>query len=193
MVVETKRAETAREAQAEPASRRAIGARLLCQALEREGVDLIFGYPGGAVIPLYDVLPEFNIHHVLVRHEQGAAHAADGYARATGRPGVCLATSGPGATNLVTGIATAMLDSVPVVAITGQVPQGVIGSDAFQEIDITGITLPITKHNFIIRRVEDIGPTIQKAFYLATTGRPGPVLVDVPKDVLLAEGERGTR
>ena len=189
MVVETKRAETAREAQAEPASRRAIGARLLCQALEREGVDLIFGYPGGAVIPLYDVLPEFNIHHVLVRHEQGAAHAADGYARATGRPGVCLATSGPGATNLVTGIATAMLDSVPVVAITGQVPQGVIGSDAFQEIDITGITLPITKHNFIIRRVEDIGPTIQKAFYLATTGRPGPVLVDVPKDVLLAEGE----
>jgi len=189
MVVETKRAETAREAQAEPASRRAIGARLLCQALEREGVDLIFGYPGGAVIPLYDVLPEFNIHHVLVRHEQGAAHAADGYARATGRPGVCLATSGPGATNLVTGIATAMLDSVPVVAITGQVPQGVIGSDAFQEIDITGIPLPITKHNFIIRRVEDIGPTIQKAFYLATTGRPGPVLVDVPKDVLLAEGE----
>ncbi|MFO7271458.1 biosynthetic-type acetolactate synthase large subunit [Sphaerobacter thermophilus] len=189
MVVETKRVETERPTQAEPASRRSIGARLLCQALEREGVDLIFGYPGGAVIPLYDVLPEFNIHHVLVRHEQGAAHAADGYARATGRPGVCLATSGPGATNLVTGIATAMLDSVPVVAITGQVPQGVIGSDAFQEIDITGITLPITKHNFIIRRVEDIGPTIQKAFYLATTGRPGPVLVDVPKDVLLAEGE----
>lgn len=189
MVVETKRVETERPTQAEPASRRSIGARLLCQALEREGVDLIFGYPGGAVIPLYDVLPEFNIHHVLVRHEQGAAHAADGYARATGRPGVCLATSGPGATNLVTGIATAMLDSVPVVAITGQVPQGVIGSDAFQEIDITGITLPITKHNFIIRRVEDIGPTIQKAFYLATTGRPGPVLVDVPKDVLLADGE----
>src|SRR5699024_10769925 len=125
----------------------------------------------------------------LVRHEQGAAHAADGYARATGKPGVCIATSGPGATNLVTGIATAMMDSVPFVAITGQVPQAAIGSDAFQETDITGITIPITKHNFVVRRVEDIGPTIQKAFYLATSGRPGPVLVDVPKDIQLAEGE----
>jgi acetolactate synthase I/II/III large subunit len=166
-----------------------IGARILCQALEREGVDTIFGYPGGAVIPLYDVLPEFAIRHVLVRHEQGAGHAADGYARVTGKVGVCLATSGPGATNLVTPIATAMLDSVPMVAITGQVPQGVIGTDAFQEIDITGITLPITKHNFLVRDVAEIGPTIQKAFHLASTGRPGPVLVDIPKDVLLAAGE----
>jgi acetolactate synthase-1/2/3 large subunit len=173
------------QAQAEPV----IGARVLCQALIREGVETIFGYPGGAVIPLYDVLPEFPIHHVLVRHEQGAGHAADGYARATGKVGVCLATSGPGATNLVTPIATAMLDSIPLVAITGQVPQPVIGSDAFQEIDITGITLPITKHNFLVRRVQDIGPTIQKAFFLASTGRPGPVLVDIPKDVLLAKGE----
>jgi acetolactate synthase-1/2/3 large subunit len=176
----------------EPAPKPMIGARVLCQALEREGVDTIFGYPGGAVIPLYDVLPEFPaIHHVLVRHEQGAGHAADGYARATGKVGVCLATSGPGATNLVTPIATAMLDSVPLVAITGQVPQPVIGSDAFQEIDITGITLPITKHNFLVRRVQDIGPTIQKAFHLASTGRPGPVLIDIPKDVLLAQGELG--
>jgi acetolactate synthase-1/2/3 large subunit len=164
------------------------GARVLCQALMREGVDLIFGYPGGAVIPLYDVLPEFDIHHVLVRHEQGAAHAADGYARATGKVGVCLATSGPGATNLVTGIATAMLDSVPMVAITGQVGQAVIGTDAFQEIDITGITLPITKHNFVIRTVDEIGPIIQKAFHLALSGRPGPVLIDFPKDVQLAPG-----
>lgn len=188
MVVETDKAVATKQSESTVPS---IGARVLCQALEREGVELIFGYPGGAVIPLYDVLPEFGIHHVLVRHEQGAAHAADGYARATGRVGVCLATSGPGATNLVTGIATAMLDSVPMVAITGQVVQDVIGSDAFQEIDITGITLPITKHNFIVRRVEDIGPTIQKAFHLAKTGRPGPVLVDVPKDVLLATGELG--
>ncbi|MEX2425249.1 MAG: biosynthetic-type acetolactate synthase large subunit [Thermomicrobiaceae bacterium] len=169
------------------------GARLLCQAMEREGVDLVFGYPGGAVIPLYDVIPEFNMRHILVRHEQGAAHAADGYARATGKPGVCIATSGPGATNLVTGIATAMMDSVPMVAITGQVPQAVIGSDAFQETDITGITIPITKHNFVVRRVEDIGPTIQKAFYLATSGRPGPVLVDVPKDIQLTEGTLAPR
>ncbi|HUG16188.1 MAG TPA: biosynthetic-type acetolactate synthase large subunit [Thermomicrobiales bacterium] len=168
-----------------------IGARLLCRALEREGVDTIFGYPGGVVIPLYDVLPEFGIHHVLVRHEQGAGHAADGYARATGKVGVCLATSGPGATNLVTPIATAMLDSIPLVAITGQVSQAVIGSDAFQEIDITGITLPITKHNFLVRSASDIGSTIQKAFHLASTGRPGPVLVDIPKDVLLAKGDLG--
>ncbi|MDI3340016.1 MAG: biosynthetic-type acetolactate synthase large subunit [Sphaerobacter sp.] len=189
MVVQTNETETDRRAEPTPAARPSNGARVLCRALQREGVRVIFGYPGGAVIPLYDVLPEFDIHHVLVRHEQGAAHAADGYARATGRPGVCLATSGPGATNLVTGIATAMLDSIPLVAITGQVPQAVIGTDAFQEIDITGITLPITKHNFVVRRVADIGPTIQQAFHLATTGRPGPVLVDVPKDVLLAEGE----
>jgi acetolactate synthase-1/2/3 large subunit len=189
-VVATPKAVTHDEAPAaEQTNKPMIGARVLCRALEREGVDTIFGYPGGAVIPLYDVLPECGIHHVLVRHEQGAGHAADGYARATGKVGVCLATSGPGATNLVTPIATAMLDSIPMVAITGQVPQGVIGSDAFQEIDITGITLPITKHNFLVRTVEDIGPTIQKAFHLASTGRPGPVLVDIPKDVLLAEGE----
>lgn len=167
-----------------------IGARVLCEALRREGVDTIFGYPGGAVIPLYDVLPEYpDLHHILVRHEQGAGHAADGYARATGKVGVCLATSGPGATNLVTPIATAMLDSIPLVAITGQVGQHFIGSDAFQEIDITGITLPITKHNFLVRHASDIGPTIQKAFHLASTGRPGPVLVDIPKDVLLSQAE----
>ena len=166
------------------------GARVLCEALLREGVDTVFGYPGGAVIPLYDVLPEYpELHHILVRHEQGAGHAADGYARATGKVGVCLATSGPGATNLVTPIATAMLDSIPLVAITGQVGQHFIGSDAFQEIDITGITLPITKHNFLVRHAADIGPTIQKAFHLASSGRPGPVLVDIPKDVLLAQGD----
>ncbi len=182
-----KRTETAAEAKPQ------TGARLLCQAMEREGVDLVFGYPGGAVIPLYDVIPEFNMRHILVRHEQGAAHAADGYARATGKPGVCIATSGPGATNLVTGIATAMMDSVPMVCITGQVPQAVIGSDAFQETDITGITIPITKHNFVVRRVEDIGPTIQKAFYLATSGRPGPVLVDIPKDIQLTKGTLAPR
>ncbi|HQX62165.1 MAG TPA: biosynthetic-type acetolactate synthase large subunit, partial [Thermomicrobiales bacterium] len=172
------------------AARPRNGARVLCEALVREGVDTIFGYPGGAVIPLYDVLPEYpRLNHVLVRHEQGAGHAADGFARATGRVGVCLATSGPGATNLVTPIATAMLDSIPMVAITGQVAQQFIGSDAFQEIDITGITLPITKHNFLVRHAADIGPTIQKAFHLASSGRPGPVLVDIPKDVLLAQGE----
>jgi acetolactate synthase-1/2/3 large subunit len=186
MAIETRQSTT--EA-GEPETPPQIGARVLCQALEREGVDLIFGYPGGVVIPLYDVLPEFGIHHVLVRHEQGAAHAADGYARSTGKVGVCLATSGPGATNLVTGIATAMMDSVPMVALTGQVPQSVIGSDAFQETDITGITIPITKHNFVIRSVAEIGPVIQKAYYLAKSGRPGPVLVDIPKDVLLSTGK----
>ncbi len=185
MAVETQtRRVTTEQHQTEPQ----LGARLICQALVREGVDLVFGYPGGAVIPLYDVLPEFPIHHVLVRHEQGAAHAADGYARATGKVGVCLATSGPGATNLVTGIATAMMDSVPLVAITGQVPQHVIGMDAFQETDITGITIPITKYNMVIRSVDEIGPAIQKAFYLARSGRPGPVLIDIPKDVQLAKG-----
>jgi len=184
MAVETQQAGRVAEHDSPPMT----GARVLCQALMREGVDIIFGYPGGAVIPLYDVLPEFDIHHVLVRHEQGAAHAADGYARATGKVGVCLATSGPGATNLVTGIATAMLDSVPMVAITGQVGQSVIGTDAFQEIDITGITLPITKHNFVVRTVAEIGPTVQKAFHLALSGRPGPVLIDFPKDVQLSPG-----
>ncbi|CAN5728975.1 biosynthetic-type acetolactate synthase large subunit [soil metagenome] len=169
-----------------------IGARILCEALIREGVEVIFGYPGGVIIPLYDVFPEYpELKHVLVRHEQGAGHAADGYARVTGKAGVCLATSGPGATNLVTAIANAKLDSIPMFAITGQVAQAVIGSDAFQETDIMGVTLPITKHNFLVRDVNDLGPTIQKAFHLAETGRPGPVLVDIPKDVLLAAGELG--
>ncbi len=159
------------------------GAEILWATLAGEGVTTVFGYPGGAILPIYDALRKFpSIHHVLVRHEQGAAHMADGYARAGGRVGVCMATSGPGATNLVTGIATAMLDSIPMVAITGQVSSKVLGSDAFQEIDITGITLPITKHNFLVTRAEDIAPTVRLAFQIATSGRPGPVLVDITKD-----------
>ena len=172
---------------AAPAARMS-GSRILCESLLREGVEVIFGFPGGVLLPLYDVLPEYPIRHILVRHEQGAAHAADGYARATGRVGVCLATSGPGATNLVTGIATAHLDSSPMVAITGQVSTPYIGKDSFQETDITGITLPITKHNYLVEDVGDLAETIAEAFYIANTGRPGPVLVDVPKDVLMAEG-----
>ena len=163
------------------------GAEITCRSLEAEGVTVIFGYPGGAVIPLYDALPGSRLHHVLVRFEQWAALAAQGYARVTGRPGVCIATSGPGATNLVTGLADAMLDSVPLVAITGQVGQPMIGRDAFQEVDITGITLPVTKHNYLVQRVEDIAPTIKEAFHLATSGRPGPVLVDIPKNLLIAK------
>ena len=169
---------------------RISGARILCQALVREGVEVIFGFPGGAVLPLYDVLPEFpQIRHILVRHEQAAAHAADGYARITGKVGVCLATSGPGATNLVTGIANAHLDSVPVVAITGQVARPFIGKDAFQEVDITGITLPITKHNYLVRNASEIAGIVKEAFYLAGTGRPGPVLLDIPRDVFVEEAE----
>ncbi|MBI2861120.1 MAG: biosynthetic-type acetolactate synthase large subunit [Chloroflexi bacterium] len=159
------------------------GGQILCEGLVREGVDVIFGFPGGAVLPLYDVLPEFPLRHILVRHEQGAAHAADGYARATGRVGVCLATSGPGATNLVTGIANAYLDSVPMVAITGQVARPFIGKDAFQEIDITGITLPITKHNYLVLETSSIPSVVREAFHIAGTGRPGPVLIDIPRDV----------
>lgn len=160
------------------------GAEIFVKSLEAEGVDTIFGYPGGQVLQIYDALYDAKkIKHYLVRHEQGAAHAADGYARATGKPGVCLATSGPGATNLVTGIATAYMDSVPLVAFTGQVPVPLIGTDAFQEADITGITLPITKHNFLVRDVKDLARTIKEAFHIATTGRPGPVLVDIPSDV----------
>ncbi len=159
------------------------GAQITCAALEAEGADLVFGYPGGAVIPLYDAIPSSNLHHVLVRFEQWAARAADGYARATGKVGVCIATSGPGATNLVTGLANSQLDSVPVVAITGQVGQALIGRDAFQETDITGITLPITKHNYLVQSADEIAPTIKEAFYLARSGRPGPVLVDIPKNV----------
>jgi acetolactate synthase-1/2/3 large subunit len=158
------------------------GAEILWATLVGEGVTTVFGYPGGAILPAYDALRKFPIHHVLTRHEQGAAHMADGYARASGKVGVAIATSGPGATNLVTGIATAMLDSIPIVCITGQVSSKVLGSDAFQEIDITGITLPITKHNFVATRAEEIAPMIREAFQIAASGRPGPVLVDITKD-----------
>jgi acetolactate synthase-1/2/3 large subunit len=158
------------------------GAEIIWATLVGEGVDKVFGYPGGAILPAYDALRKFPIHHILVRHEQGASHMADGYARASGKVGVCIATSGPGATNLVTGIATAMLDSIPIVCITGQVGSKVLGSDAFQEVDITGITLPITKHNYLVTRAEDIAPTLREAFQVATSGRPGPVLVDITKD-----------
>ncbi|GIL12332.1 MAG: acetolactate synthase [Chloroflexota bacterium] len=160
------------------------GAEIVMECLLREGVEVMFGYPGGAILPTYDAMTKYpQIRHVLVRHEQGAAHMADGYARATGRVGVAIATSGPGATNLVTGIGTAMMDSSPIVCITGQVPRGAIGSDAFQEIDITGITLPITKHNYLVNDVRELAYTIREAFHIARTGRPGPVLVDIPKDV----------
>jgi len=158
------------------------GAEILWATLVGEGVTDVFGYPGGAILPAYDALRKFPIHHVLVRHEQGAVHMADGYARASGKVGVAIATSGPGATNLVTGIATAMLDSIPMVCITGQVSSKVLGTDAFQEIDITGITLPITKHNFVATRAEDVAPMIREAFQIARSGRPGPVLVDITKD-----------
>jgi acetolactate synthase-1/2/3 large subunit len=163
------------------------GAQIVCESLVREGVEVIFGYPGGTVIPLYDVLPDYALRHVLVRHEQAAAHAADGYARATGKVGVCFATSGPGATNLVTGIATAYLDSSPIVAITGQVGTPYIGKDAFQEVDVTGITLPITKHNYLVTDVRELPAVMKEAFHIARTGRPGPVLVDIAKDAQYAE------
>ncbi len=163
------------------------GARTLIEALQREGVDTIFGYPGGVVLPIYDELYDSSIRHILVRHEQAAAHAADGYARASGRVGVCLATSGPGACNLVTGIATAYMDSIPIVALTGQVPTGLLGNDAFQESDITGITMPITKHNYLVKDADDLDHVIREAFYIAQTGRPGPVLIDLPKDVTTGE------
>ena len=165
------------------------GAQILISALEAQGVDTIFGYPGGAVLEIYDALKKSKIRHVLVRNEQGGAHAASGYARATGKVGVCLATSGPGATNLVTGIATAYMDSVPLVAFTGQVPRSMIGTDAFQEIDITGITSPITKHNYLVQNVEDLPRIIAEAFYIASTGRPGPVLIDIPRDISQAVTE----
>jgi acetolactate synthase I/II/III large subunit len=170
---------------------RATGAFALLDSLKRHGVDHIFGYPGGAILPIYDEVYRFeergDIQHILVRHEQGAAHAADGYARATGKVGVCFGTSGPGATNLVTGIATAHMDSIPMVVITGQVPSNVIGSDAFQETDIFGITLPIVKHSYVVRDPKEIARIVAEAFYIANTGRPGPVLVDVPKDIGLQE------
>src|SRR5258707_15335138 len=165
------------------------GAEILCESLTRLGVRDLFGYPGGAILPVYDALGKSKLHHVLVRHEQGATHMADGYARASGGVGVAMATSGPGATNMVTGIATAMLDSSPVVCITGQVSSKVLGSDAFQEIDITGITMPITKHNVVVSRAEDIARTIREAFIIASSGRPGPVLVDITKDAQQASAE----
>jgi acetolactate synthase-1/2/3 large subunit len=165
------------------------GAEILCESLTKLGVRDLFGYPGGAILPVYDALGKSKLHHVLVRHEQGATHMADGYARASGEVGVAMATSGPGATNMVTGIATAMLDSSPVVCITGQVSSKLLGSDAFQEIDITGITMPITKHNVIVSRAEDIARTMREAFVIANTGRPGPVLVDITKDAQQASAE----
>lgn len=158
------------------------GAQIFWEALSQLGVEVVFGYPGGALLPIYDHMLESSIHHVRVRHEQGAAHMADGFARASGKVGVALATSGPGATNLVTGIATAMMDSSPIVCITGQVPSTVIGSDAFQETDITGVTLPISKHNYLVSQAEDIAPSLKEAFYIAASGRPGPVLVDITKN-----------
>lgn len=166
------------------------GAEIFVRALADEGVEHVFGYPGGAVLHIYDELfKQDRVKHILVRHEQGATHAADGYARATGKPGVVLVTSGPGATNTVTGIATAYLDSIPLVVFTGQVPTDLIGNDAFQEVDCIGITRPCVKHNFLVERVEDLAETVKKAFYVATTGRPGPVVVDIPKDVTAAETE----
>ena len=166
------------------------GAQILLESMKREGVDVLFGYPGGAVIDIYDELPRHpELRHVLVRHEQGAVHAADGYARASGKTGVCLVTSGPGATNTVTGIATAYSDSIPLVIFTGQVPTQLIGNDAFQEVDIVGITRPCTKHNFLVKDASKLALTIRQAFYLARSGRPGPVLVDLPKDVMQARTE----
>lgn len=163
------------------------GARLLVSTLERLGVEVVFGYPGGAIMPVYDALAGSKLKHVLVRHEQGAAFAADAYARMSGRVGVCMATSGPGATNLITGIANAMMDSVPMVCITGNVPQGVMGTDAFQEIDILGVTLPIVKHSILVRDAAEVPAAVEEAFHIAASGRPGPVLVDLPKDVQFAQ------
>ncbi|HWO93299.1 MAG TPA: biosynthetic-type acetolactate synthase large subunit, partial [Dehalococcoidia bacterium] len=169
---------------------RMSGAEIVLECLRREGVDIFWGYPGGVVLPFYDKLPLYpDIHHVLVRHEQAAAHAADAYARVSGKVGVCLATSGPGATNLVTGITNAMMDSVPMVAITGNVARSLLGRDGFQEADITGITLPITKHNYLVMNAEDLAYTLREAFHIARTGRPGPVLVDIPKDVFIEEAD----
>src|SRR5689334_10311091 len=172
--------QASRSPHADPVQR--TGAQIIWEALVREGVDVVFGYPGGAIMPAYDAMIRYPVRHVLCRHEQGAAHMADGYARASGRVGAAIATSGPGATNLVTGIANAMLDSIPIVCITGQVPSHLIGSDAFQETDITGVTLPITKHNYLVTRVEDIARVVREAFHVARSGRPGPVVIDITKD-----------
>src|SRR3954452_23529571 len=183
--VEAARKEMLSERRGRPLGRTRIGADVVCEALLRQGVDVFFGYPGGVVLPLYDVLGDYpEIRHILVRHEQGGAHAADGYARVTGKVGVCLGTSGPGATNLVTGLATAQLDSVPIVAITGNVPAALLGKDAFQEIDINGITLPMTKHNYLVRDPKDLPRVFAEAFHIARSGRPGPVHIDITKDAL---------
>lgn len=163
------------------------GARAVLECLKREGVDVVFGYPGGAILPLYEEMYKDNFRHILTGHEQGAVHAADGYARVTGRPGVCIATSGPGVCNMVTGIATANMDSIPMVIISGQVPTGLIGRDSFQEADISGITSPITKHNYLVKNAASIPRVLKEAFYIASTGRPGPVLIDIAKDALEAE------
>lgn len=167
------------------------GAEILVRCLMEQGTDVVFGYPGGSVLNVYDALYKYRdeIRHILTSHEQGAIHAADGYARATGRTGVCIATSGPGATNLVTGIATAHMDSVPIVAITCNVNTELLGRDSFQEVDITGITLPITKHNFLVRDVNKLADTVRRAFRIAAEGRPGPVLIDIPKDVTAQSAE----
>ena len=167
------------------------GSEIVIECLKEQGVDTVFGYPGGTILNVYDALYKHQdeINHVLTSHEQGAAHAADGYARATGKVGVCMATSGPGATNLVTGIATAYMDSIPVVAITANVGVNMLGKDSFQEIDIAGVVMPITKHSFIVKHIDDLAPTIRRAFKIAKSGRPGPVLVDITKDVTAAETE----
>ncbi|HAR54601.1 MAG TPA: acetolactate synthase 3 large subunit, partial [Roseovarius nubinhibens] len=171
-------------------TRQMTGAKMVVQALKDQGVDVVFGYPGGAVLPIYDeIFQQNDIRHVLVRHEQGAVHAAEGYARSTGKPGVVLVTSGPGATNAVTGLTDALLDSIPLVVLTGQVPTFMIGNDAFQEADTVGITRPCTKHNWLVSDTNRLSGTLHEAFHVATTGRPGPVLVDIPKDVQFANGD----
>src|ERR1700742_4563350 len=176
-------------AEAETMTKPLTGAEILVRALVDQGVDTIFGYPGGAVLPIYDALfHEPRLHHVLVRHEQGAAHAAEGYARSTGKPGVVLVTSGPGATNAITGLVDALMDSIPLVVLTGQVPTHLIGSDAFQEADTVGITRSCTKHNVLVKRIEDLPRIMHEAFHIATSGRPGPVVIDIPKDIQFAKG-----
>ncbi len=174
------------KAEAKTIPQKMNGGRMLVEALKAEGVEVIFGYPGGAVLPIYDEIYDSGIHHVLTRHEQGAIHAAEGYARVSGKPGVCIATSGPGATNIVTGLADAMMDSLPLVVFTGQVGTGVIGTDAFQEADVIGITMPVTKYSYQVRTTDELPKVIKEAFHIANTGRKGPVLIDIPKDVAIA-------
>src|SRR6056297_2029495 len=171
-------------------TRQMTGAKMVVQALKDQGVDVVFGYPGGAVLPIYDeVFQQNDIRHVLVRHEQGAVHAAEGYARSTGKPGVALVTSGPGATNAVTGLTDALMDSIPIIVLTGQVPTFMIGSDAFQECDTVGITRPCTKHNWLVKETDKLAAVMHEAFHIATSGRPGPVVIDIPKDVQFATGK----